>query len=43
MNNATRTYQSHKLILDYPMKINEFIELPNDYVDLISMSMSSHV
>ena len=31
------------VVVDYPMEVNKLIELPNDYVDLISMSMSSNV
>ena len=31
------------LTIDYPLKVNKLIELPNDYIDLISMSMSSNV
>lgn len=29
--------------IDYPVEVNRLIELPNDYIDLISMSMSSNV
>lgn len=29
--------------IDYPFEVNKLIELPNDYIDLISMSMSSNV
>ena len=29
--------------VDYPLEINKLIELPNDYIDLITMSMSSNV
>lgn len=31
------------LAIDYPVEANLLIELPNDYIDLISMSMSSNV
>lgn len=29
--------------IDYPVPVNRLIELPNDYIDLITMSMSSNV
>jgi len=29
--------------IDYPLTVKKLIELPNDYIDLISMSMSSNV
>jgi hypothetical protein len=31
------------VVIDYPIELNKLIELPNDYIDLISMSMSSNV
>lgn len=35
--------EEKEIKIEYPRPLNKFIELPNDYVDLISMSMPPHV
>jgi hypothetical protein len=40
---STATVSLASVAIDYPLEVNRLIELPTDYIDLISMSMSSNV
>jgi hypothetical protein len=42
-NNSNDIHLIKTSLVDYPFKVNELIELPSDFVDLISMTMTPHV